>query len=463
MNRILMIGTAMLLAVHLAPAAPVPEATETVIRLEVTPMAAPVPALKYQLLPHLREIQQGNSVQNFMKCFMEQNHFFFNKEEVEKRAKYETMPLQDLPAKDLRGYGGIALRQADYAARMESTDWQILPLLRRDGFRTLLPEIQQMRQLASALKVRLRVEIAEKKFDEAIRTTATLFSLARVIGEHPTVIAELVGIAVCHLTIPPLEEMINQPGCPNLYWALSTLPEPMIDLRRGAQAERVGVESELSFLTDKRPMSAEEVQKGLEKLQELFQMMQIGPPPIQKLDPILKTQADDKKKMDAAKQRLASSGLTPKLIEQFHPYQVILLDEKLRYDILLDDLTKYLVQPYWVFEAQVGQIDQRIKSAGGIASSFMPSFNKIRQAQARLQQRLAMLRVVEALRLHAAENGSLPEKLDDIAVPVPVDPVNGKPFLYSLESGKATLKGAAPKGMEINSTFNIRYQISLKK
>jgi len=348
MTRTLMIGPVILLATQLVSAAPTPEAaaTETVIRMEVTPRAAPVPALKYQLLPHLREIQQGNSVQNFMKCFMEQNQFFHNKEEVEKRGKYETMPLKDLPLKDLQGYGGIALRQADYAARMESTDWQILPLLRRDGFRTLLPEIQQMRQLASALKVRLRVEVAEKKFDEAARTAATLFSLARVIGDHPTVIAELVGTAVCFLTISPLEEMITQPGCPNLYWALSTLPEPMIDLRKGAQAERVGVESELSFLTDKRPMSAEEVQKGLEKLAELFQMMQIGPPPIQNLDPILKAQAEDKNKMNAARQRLTESGLSSKLIEKFHPYQVILLDEKLRYDILLDDLTKYLVQPY---------------------------------------------------------------------------------------------------------------------
>ena len=96
------------------------------IQLHVQPMSAPVPALKYQLLPQLDELNPGNAAQNYLKCFMEQHVFFFSKQAVADRDRYETMPLAELPLDAVRNYGGNALRQADWAARMESLDWQSL-------------------------------------------------------------------------------------------------------------------------------------------------------------------------------------------------------------------------------------------------------------------------------------------------------------------------------------------------
>ncbi len=53
------------------------------------------------------------------------------------------------------------------------------------------------------------------------------------------------------------------------------------------------------------------------------------------------------------------------------------------------------------------------------------------------------------MRLYAAEHeGKLPAALDDIKeVPIPVDPVSGKPFGYKLEGGTATLDAPPPTGM----------------
>src|ERR1700726_1615745 len=70
---------------------------ETVVRFHVRPMAAPKPALKYQLLPELRELNPGNAAQNYLKCFMEQRSFFYSKQAVAERAHYQTMPLAELP------------------------------------------------------------------------------------------------------------------------------------------------------------------------------------------------------------------------------------------------------------------------------------------------------------------------------------------------------------------------------
>jgi len=63
------------------------------------------------------------------------------------------------------------------------------------------------------------------------------------------------------------------------------------------------------------------------------------------------------------------------------------------------------------------------------------------RAQVQLEYRLAALRTVETLRIHAAASGDqLPERLDDVTVvPVPLNPVTGKPFAYRLEAKTAVV------------------------
>src|SRR5262249_45090002 len=149
-----------------------------------------------QLLPELSEMSPGNPIQGYMKCFMEQHQFFHSKEADEKREQWLQMPLHELPVKELRGYGGNALRQAGQRARLEHPGWQITGRLRSDGILVLIPEVQEMRVLARSLVVRLRGEVADRRFDDAVVTTKTLFALARHLAEHPTLIGDLVGVAI---------------------------------------------------------------------------------------------------------------------------------------------------------------------------------------------------------------------------------------------------------------------------
>ena len=41
----------------------------------------PKPALKYQLLPELKEMSPGNPILDYMRCFAEQQNFFHSKAE----------------------------------------------------------------------------------------------------------------------------------------------------------------------------------------------------------------------------------------------------------------------------------------------------------------------------------------------------------------------------------------------
>src|SRR5215468_4007477 len=103
----------LLAAVALAVLAPGSRAGEPAVRLDVRPMAAPKPALRYQLLPEVRELNPGNPAQWYVRCFQEQRNFFFGKEAAAERARYRSLPLAELPSEKLHNYGGNALAQAD--------------------------------------------------------------------------------------------------------------------------------------------------------------------------------------------------------------------------------------------------------------------------------------------------------------------------------------------------------------
>src|SRR5437870_13884127 len=126
--------TCFVLAVTILVAPPVDSrAGETAARLSVQPMTAPKPALKYVLLPEVREMNPGNPAQWYVRCFQEQRNFFFSKEAVAERARYRSLPLAELPADQLRRYGGNALTQADWAARLDALDWQMSQRVQTDG------------------------------------------------------------------------------------------------------------------------------------------------------------------------------------------------------------------------------------------------------------------------------------------------------------------------------------------
>jgi hypothetical protein len=460
----------------------------TIVRLTVAPQAAPKPVLRYQLLPEMKEMNPGNPIQGYAICFMDQYNFFRGKESQENLLKWETMPLKDLPVKQLRDYGGTALRQADYSARLDTPDWQLLVKMRRDGFGLHLPQLQQMRELAAFLSVRFRAEVAERRFDDALVTAKTMFALSRNLGEHPTRIGNLVGVAVASVAIGPVEEMIQQPGCPNLYWALADLPSPFIDFRQGCQGEAVLIEPEFRLLDEKAPMSDAQLRKAFDHIRELLDSLTIKSslstyqpkqPPntfrtslhVDKEKPESKDEvgdwvaarAGDAERVRAARKRLIESGLAEERVKLFPPPQVILLNEKLEYQIRCDEQLKMFAVPYWEIE-KLQAAASKEERGESLFAPLVGNVLRLRQARARLDQRLGLLRCVEALRMYAAENnGKLPAKLNDVKLPLPVDPITGKPFPYQLDGGTATLRGTPPAGRENQAGYDVRYEVTIVK
>ena len=87
---------------------------------------------------------------------------------------------------------------------------------------------------------------------------------------------------------------------------------------------------------------------------------------------------------------------------------------------------------------------------------------KVLQSRTRMQQRVEYLRVIEAIRLYAFDNeGKLPATLDAILLPIPLDPVTGKPFSYAVKADTATLTGGHPSPG--NAATNRVYEIRIRK
>jgi hypothetical protein len=427
-------------------------------------MPAPTPALKYQLLPELRELNPGNAAQSYLKCFMEQQRFFFGKESAAERARYQAMPLAALPVDKLLHYGGFALTQADWAARLDALDWQTLERIQNGGMERLSDEVGPFQDLAAALQVRLRAEVAGRHFDAALGTAKTLFALARHLGEHPTEVANLVGLWVAHLGLGTLEEMVQEPGCPNLYWALTDLPCPLVDLRKGVQGDLALVAAELRSLHDHTPMTETEMEEFVSHLSGVmgFAREQSGRSP-RNVRPPLQARVNDPGRVRAARQRLIEAGYGPDLVKTFPPMQVILVDEKRDYEVQRDERIKLLALPIWLIDSPVG--GKELTSEGdGLLVDLLPHIIKLRRTQGQLDQQIAFLRLVEALRMDAARhNGTLPAKVSDVSVPLPMDPVSGKPFVYAIDGAIAHIRGCSVQADEKAPRSNVHYEVRLQK
>jgi hypothetical protein len=426
---------------------------EDPVKLALRAAPAPTPALKYVLLPELSDTKPGNAALLYQRA-----HSFEWWTNLRKQPDYfKIFDWVDLPWKDvprakvefLRRFG--ALKEVDLGARRESCDWEMTGRLRKEGVWTAVPDVQGFREYAGLLAMRCRLEIADREYDRAVHTLQTGFALGRHVSDAPLLINALVGNATCEIMLGRVEELIQAPGSPNLYWALTDLPRPLIDLRRGLQGEKLMLEAEFPDLKDieTEPLSREAQKRLLKKLNDpqFWALLNGGGShagwrrEFGFLGTALRT-------YPAAKRALIAEGRKAEEVEAMPVLQVILIRAVREYRRLRDDTFKWAGLPYPEGRAGLAKVDREFRKVAAeqptakLFLAFVPAIQKVVEAHARLDRHIAALRCVEALRLHAAAHGGkLPAKLSDITeVPVPVDPATGKSFLYEVKGDRVTLR-----------------------
>lgn len=446
------------------------------------PAAAPIPALKYPLLPELRDTIPGNAVTHYhqavtilMKDVRPENDWFYDVRE------WQTMPLKELPRQVVNDFlkkCETTFTEFEAGARSEQCDWGLTQELRKKGSAELSIDVRGTHAIVMFLAVRARYEMAEGRLEKAARTLQTGFVVARHLAEYPTLDSAFDAIDCSSLMVTQLEEFVQQPGAPNLYWSLTDLPRPFIDLRKAMQGERVGVfgmfpgMAEAAADLNAKPFTPEQVEKALRFLGDDNNDLLRGTDKAQ-------LALDLAPHHKAAKKILIDQGRPKVLVDAMPDFQVGLLVGLRYYDQILDEYLKLETLPYneacLRMEETTKRVNELVEGTDApvipLPKLFLLGVTHMYPFRARIDRRIAVLRCVEAVRLYAAHDGKLPPSLEEIKdVPVPLDPVTGKAFVYLVIGDRAILSCTPFPGLTANNDNQLTendvtptYELIMKK
>ena len=243
-----------LFAAPLAPPAPqlkliqrrTDQGTLHLYQMNVTPAAEPVPAFRYRLTVMPHETKPGNAVTRLLRCLGENtltNIYKYTYDELGDDFDKLYTPSDQIPLDKLKDIDGkldlLAEHFVKLAAYSREIDWGI----EEEDFRGietigfLLPTAQETRDISRLLMIRARLQIAERRYDDAIETLKRNFRIAQTVSEMKFLVSGLIGIAEVGMGHRVIADLIAAEDSPNLYWALAELPTPMIDLRESLRME----------------------------------------------------------------------------------------------------------------------------------------------------------------------------------------------------------------------------------
>jgi len=459
-----------------------------IVKLTVTPAAAPVPLLKYRLIARDIDLVSGNAVPFYYRAFLElaQGMKQVRKENGEEFDKWyatsgdESIAIANLPLDKVRkanqDLDGIVRYHASIATSRRDCDWQLgfEDLRGVDVVNFLLPEFQESRELSRVLALRTRLAVAERRYGDAIDVMRMNYRLGVDIAKPPLLICGLIGLAEASITNGTLVELIAASDSPNMYWALTELPSPLIDLGPAVRFEldfgpRVFPFIHHAETTERAP---EEWNRLLKQATGDFQLiMSNAPTSSDSVTSGLYATGLTLVGYPHAKERLIAQGMERDRVDKMAIGQVMAIYTERQYERLANGFERLWHVPFWELRKFERAAMEELKSAdmrGGdadrevlpIASQLLPAISSARTAQVRLEREIAALRVIEALRMYAAEHdGKLPETLEEVtSVPLPLNPATGKPFSYRLEDATGILE--LPKSDRVTGS-NRRFEIQI--
>lgn len=406
--------------------------------LSLVPAAEPVPAMSYRLLPRYLDQKTGNAALLYYSAAAlcpdgdtEDIH--------EKISDWRDLPVDQLDRKEvdeaLSSFSNC-FHQIKLAAQRTYCQWE-MPL--EDGYAMQLPHLSTFRRMIMAMQLQIRLKIADGQTDQALEMLQNGLYMGKSIAQGPTIIQDLVGAAVTALLLKEVEGLMQMPDSPNLYWALTALPDPMIDMHSSLENEREVLFVEFPQLRNLEsevlsPAQASAVAADfIKKIQALGGGM--GDVPFKGLLSIgwVMMHYSD------AKEFLARKGYSQEQIDVLPAAQAVLIYQKQEYLEMLDNMFKWFEIPYYQAQPHLKKGEQQLNdhlSTKGIKvnlfCTLLPALSRIDFLQARLDRNIALLRTIEAIRMFAADHsGQLPGSLTEItSVPIPADPVTGKDFIY---------------------------------
>jgi hypothetical protein len=437
--------------------------------LSISGAREPVPALGNRLLPLESELLPGDAAPIYLRLAAGVTADAMSELEAKPKGWLE-LPFDQFPLKEATSFldGWRAkVAQLEYGAHRQTCSWNYTINEEREHIADLqLGDAQSMRSWTRLLALQARVEIAERHFAAAVRAIETGMAFSLHVGDGPFFINALIGNASARYILEEVDNLISQPGAPSLYWSLTALPRPLIGMRKSMAQEYKLCERLLPEMTDlEQPHADAEWAARLArfhgrivKIRATYRTVMKGYEGTDFRDNLAEFREwvlpQAKAYFEARKGNLAARNDDEMILKYYGG----------SYRDLYDDIYKAGYLPFFEAEAIYDRGEKQLMSAKNgplrFFAEMIAAVQSVHRADVMLDRKVAMLRVVEALRLHAGATGQLPHSLDQVkVVPIPTDPYTGKALRYKGAGESAELVSEIPG----SPVFGLTYRITLRK
>lgn len=426
-------------------------------------MSMPDPLLKYRLWPAAEHRQSENSSPLVSRALLLKSQVSRQKtvEFSERYNEWIEMRLEDLPGDQIRAVlvpYATALNELRRAENLMQLDYD-LQLDQMSGpeiIATLLPEFQEMKSLARVLQLRARLAVSEGRWDDFVDDCRLGFRLSEIAG-HSTdfLLGRILGFGISGMILDVIEEAIQRPRCPNLYWALVSLPtERLFELRESLEFESVfmgRILGSAGSLPDKPIGENAARNRLLEIVRDAGLVLSNNRMSSEQSAALLAgmyvvTMAEPSREL------LAETETWGERAYELSSSEAVLRAAQLRYLRIRDRWIAWSMLPYEAWEPYRAELNEAFDVTiapydvlSSLVQSLMPAVGVAVNAARRRAQQRNFLCTLESIRMHTYETGGFPESIETIR-PVPAwhDTLSVKPFGYQKSSEqRATLTRAA--------------------
>lgn len=282
----------------------------------------------------------------------------------------------------------------------------------------ILEIVQPMRDVARALAVRAMGHLGGGRPREAWIDLTANFSFARILGNGPTLIEQLVAIAIDGITIERTVTLlqhgqIDRELAREILADLLAMDKPCKMARSFDEGERIFfADMVLKAVRDNNPLAIIDSEEALVGLQIFFKL------PVD-WNHILR-------EGNRWSDRLVAAASLSDRQER--------LDALEELDLDVTRLASAAKSPARLVKSLVSIVARTSLVSDVIVSQTLPVFPASLKAEDRAIVQLDMVRVAAALAVYRAERGEYPERLEqlvpDVLATVPTDLYSGKPFVY---------------------------------
>jgi hypothetical protein len=292
------------------------------------------------------------------------------------------------------------------------------------------------------------------------------FANGRHVAQGPFLVSQVVAATIHSSMLDQTAQLIAQPNSPNLYWALSMLPESLLNTARAADLEADMLPSALPALRElERPRDPAEWARMAGQLIEVLRF----------IDGLNSSPPDQAKNERIRLSGLARTVLPGALNIPSERVAGMTDDEVLirwlaHVRIELDDLRSAALRlPPREAAAQFRRLTAnttRFQADSGlqVSGSTTRSLSQYVRLWS-VSRKIQALRIIEAVRHYlAAHDGKFPAELTEITdVPIPLDPLSDQPFEWTVDraANTATLK-APPIGSDFGDVSQAQLEYRLR-